>query len=87
MKTSLQRILLLVTCGLSWLTPWATQAQTYPTQPIKLIVAFSPGTGSDILGRILAVRLGERLGVPVTVENRAVSGRCGGHTGSGEINR
>ena len=74
MKTSLQRILLLVTCGLSWLTPWATQAQTYPTQPIKLIVAFSPGTGSDILGRILAVRLGERLGVPVTVENRAGAG-------------
>ncbi len=49
-------------------------AAPYPAQPIKLIVAFTPGTGSDILGRLLAVRLGEQLGVPVTVENRAGAG-------------
>ena len=54
--------------------PGALLAQAYPSQPIKLIVAFTSGTGSDILGRILAARLGEQLGVPVTVENRAGAG-------------
>ena len=49
-------------------------AQPYPMQPIKLVVAFTPGTGSDILARILAVRLGEELRVPVTVENRPGAG-------------
>ena len=49
-------------------------AQTYPSAPIKLVVAFAPGTGSDILGRILAVKLSEQLGVPIAVENRAGAG-------------
>lgn len=49
-------------------------AGSYPNQPIKLIVAFTPGTGSDILGRLLAQKLGDQLGVPVTVENRAGAG-------------
>jgi tripartite-type tricarboxylate transporter receptor subunit TctC len=74
MRTLFKRLLITAACSLSLMTPWASQAQGYPSQPIKLIVAFSPGTGSDILARILAVRLGERLGVPVTVENRAGAG-------------
>ena len=74
MNTSLTQWWWLLISAMSWFTTLPTHAQTYPNQPIKLIVAFSPGTGSDILGRILAVRLGERLGVPVTVENRAGAG-------------
>ena len=59
-----------------WLTIFSSVvcAQSYPMQPIKLVVAFTPGTGSDILARILAVRLGEELRVPVTVENRPGAG-------------
>jgi tripartite-type tricarboxylate transporter receptor subunit TctC len=38
------------------------------------VVAFAPGTGSDILARILAVKLGDQLGTAVTVENRAGAG-------------
>jgi tripartite-type tricarboxylate transporter receptor subunit TctC len=46
-------------------------AQPYPTRPIRLIVHSSPGGSSDILGRLVAQRLGETLGQQVVVENRA----------------
>jgi len=45
-------------------------AQSYPDKPIKLVVGFGPGGGTDILGRLVAQQLSERLKVPVTVENR-----------------
>ena len=45
-------------------------AQSYPNKPIKLVVGFGPGGGTDILGRLVAPQLSERLGVAVTVENR-----------------
>ena len=73
MTSPLRRLMLLAGCCLTLCTP-LTHAQTYPSQPIKLVMAFAAGTGSDILGRLLAVRLGEQLGVPVTVENRAGAG-------------
>ena len=46
------------------------QAQTYPTKPIRLIVPFPPGGGSDTMGRIIGQKLGERLGQQVVVDNR-----------------
>jgi tripartite-type tricarboxylate transporter receptor subunit TctC len=45
-------------------------AQDYPSQPVKLLVGFSPGGGLDISCRHWAQRLGSRLGQPVVVENR-----------------
>jgi tripartite-type tricarboxylate transporter receptor subunit TctC len=50
------------------------QAQDYPTQNIKMIISFGPGGGSDIIGRIVAQRLQEKLGQTVVVENRAGAG-------------
>ena len=46
-------------------------AQAYPTKPIRLIAASSPGGGSDTLARLLAAKLSETLGQQVIVENRA----------------
>jgi tripartite-type tricarboxylate transporter receptor subunit TctC len=56
----------------------ATNAQTYPNQPIKIIVPFTPGTGMDTIARVVAPKLSERLGQPVIVQNQAgASGNIG----------
>jgi tripartite-type tricarboxylate transporter receptor subunit TctC len=53
-------------------------AQTYPSKPIKLIAPFPPGGTSDVLGRLIAQKLGESLGQPMIVENRpGASGNIG----------
>ncbi|MEO8134958.1 MAG: tripartite tricarboxylate transporter substrate binding protein [Betaproteobacteria bacterium] len=53
-------------------------AQTWPSQPIKLVVGFTPGTGIDIIARTVGQKLQERLGQPVTVENKpGASGNIG----------
>jgi len=49
-------------------------AQDYPAQPIKMIISFGAGGGSDIIGRIVAQRMQEKLGQPVVIENRPGAG-------------
>jgi tripartite-type tricarboxylate transporter receptor subunit TctC len=51
------------------LWPVAAQAQTYPTRPITMVVPFAAGGSFDVVGRIIAVRMGELLGQAVIVEN------------------
>ncbi|TDH62965.1 tripartite tricarboxylate transporter substrate binding protein [Dankookia rubra] len=46
----------------------------FPNRPLKMIIPFPPGGGSDILGRLLAQRIGEALGQPVVPENRSGAG-------------
>jgi tripartite-type tricarboxylate transporter receptor subunit TctC len=46
-------------------------AQGFPSRPIRIIVAFPPGGGTDIVARLIAPRLGEALGTQVVVDNRA----------------
>jgi tripartite-type tricarboxylate transporter receptor subunit TctC len=45
-------------------------AQTYPNKPIRLVVGYSAGGGNDLIARIVAARLQEKLGQPVVVDNK-----------------
>jgi tripartite-type tricarboxylate transporter receptor subunit TctC len=49
-------------------------AQEWPQRPIRVVVPFGPGGGSDIVGRIIAQSMQERLGQPVVIENRPGAG-------------
>src|SRR5258706_4994821 len=60
-------IFLLFIAGLS-------QAQTYPNKPVRLVIAFTPGSSIDIVGRAVAAKLQEIWGQPVVAENRAGAG-------------
>ncbi len=56
----------------------STQAQQYPTAPLRIIVPYPPGASNDVLGRHLAQKLGPAVGQNVIVENRAgASGAIG----------
>jgi tripartite-type tricarboxylate transporter receptor subunit TctC len=61
----------------------AARAQApWPARPIRIVVPFAPGASVDTIARVLAPKLGARLGVPVVVENRA---GAGGMTGTAHV--
>jgi tripartite-type tricarboxylate transporter receptor subunit TctC len=49
-------------------------AQDYPAKPVRLLVAFAPGTASDIIGRMFAEKLSQQMGQTFVVENRTGAG-------------
>lgn len=49
-------------------------AQIYPNKPIRLVIAFTPGSSTDIIGRVVAAKLQEMWGQPVVGENRVGAG-------------
>ncbi len=63
---------LLVLLSLAW--PWEASAQAYPTKPLKLIVPYAPGGGTDISARIAAQKISEGLGQQIVIDNRAGAG-------------
>lgn len=67
----MNRNLCAVLAVLTSIAAHSSPAQTYPTRPVRLIAASSPGGGSDVLARLLASKLSEALGQQVIVENRA----------------
>jgi tripartite-type tricarboxylate transporter receptor subunit TctC len=54
-----------------WFTPGIANAQDYPSKPIRVIVAFSPGGSADFTARIVGQELSELFGQSVVVDNRA----------------
>jgi tripartite-type tricarboxylate transporter receptor subunit TctC len=64
-------ITIVVSCALAL---GHTVAQDYPQRPIRIIVSFGPGGGADIIARIIGQALQDRLGEPVTIENRPGAG-------------
>jgi tripartite-type tricarboxylate transporter receptor subunit TctC len=59
-------------------------AQSYPTKPVQVILAFTPGSAVDIVGRIVTAKLSEMWGQPVVSDNRS---GAGGSIGSAAVAR
>lgn len=57
-------------------------AQTYPTKPVHVVISFTPGSSTDIVGRVVSAKLSEYWGQPVVPENRA---GAGGSVGSAVV--
>lgn len=54
--------------------PVAAQPAVFPDRPLKLVIPFAAGGATDVLGRMLAVALGDKLGQPMVVENKPGAG-------------
>ena len=63
-RTTVSTLLLLALC------PLAAQAQQYPNRPIKVLVGFAAGGGTDIVARVVGKNLGDVLGQPIVIENK-----------------
>jgi len=69
----MRRIQTLVVCALA-LASGAALAQAYPSRPIKFLVPFSPGSGTDIIARTVGEAMSKNIQQPVVVENKPGAG-------------
>src|SRR5262245_35415034 len=72
--------LLLKTAGLLLALTTIAAAQDYPTKPVRLIIPFPPGGSNDVVGRLFATHLSEKLGKQVIADNRGAG--AGGVVGT-----
>ncbi len=80
MKTYVLGAVLAAACAVAAAQPAAAPAD-YPSKPVHLLLPFSAGGGGDVLGRILADRMGKRLNQPFVVDNKpGAAGTIGTHT-------
>jgi tripartite-type tricarboxylate transporter receptor subunit TctC len=70
----LRRCVWLPVLALLLAAPAARAADAYPSRPVHLIIPFPPGGSNDVVGRVFAAALGDRLGQTVVVENRSGAG-------------
>ena len=66
-RTLKSGLLMLLLCA--WV--WPVMAAGYPEKPIRMVVPWAPGGGSDVTGRIIGARLAELMGQQVLIDNRA----------------
>jgi tripartite-type tricarboxylate transporter receptor subunit TctC len=62
-----------ILCCMAWaaaVVPQVLHAQAFPSKPIRMIVPWPPGGGTDIVARTVAQKMGENLGQPVIIENK-----------------
>lgn len=78
-RRSSRRLLLACAALMGLSLPAAHARAEFPDHPVRLVVPFAAGGGTDIVARLVASRMGERLGQPVVVDNR---GGAGGSVGS-----
>ena len=71
MKKWFRSLLGVVTAASAFALPSASQAQTWPSQPIRIIVPFQAGDLADVIARMVGQKIGADLGQPVVVENRS----------------
>lgn len=74
MRIRLKALALAAAMALPWMHTVSfaqSAAPAWPTRPITLVIPFPPGGASDVVGRQLAQRLGDILGTPVVIENKA----------------
>ncbi len=71
MVKSAVRIIMFGACALCVTPGWT---QVYPAKPVRMVVGFSAGSTTDLIGRVLAMKMGDGLGQPVLVDNRPGAG-------------
>jgi tripartite-type tricarboxylate transporter receptor subunit TctC len=70
----LRRCVLFSALALLLAAPAAGAADAYPSRPIHLIIPFPPGGSNDVVGRVFAAAIGEKIGQTLVVENRSGAG-------------
>ena len=80
MKTRM--LLAAAVCAAAILHSAGAAAQAWPAKPVRVVVPFPPGGSTDIVARIVAQKLGERLGQSMVIENR---GGAGGTLGAAQV--